>query len=178
MFIVHGNIMALYRYYPYSKGGERNPNFDRNCGKALDLKHYRQRAINNLVNELNELVPKKTVICVVPSSKKGTGEKSGIGMVAYRLSKKGRIRGLNCIERIESIRMVSIGGTRGPLIHETTINVKNEFIFQNKEIWLLDDIVTTGNTLKVCAKKLIGKGALKVQCLAVAATVYEKELKG
>lgn len=53
-------------------------------------------------------------------------------------------------------------------------NVKNaykvnpDFKIQGKRILLIDDVCTTGNTLKECAKTLLESGAKSVICLVIA----------
>lgn len=53
-------------------------------------------------------------------------------------------------------------------------NVKNaykvnpDFKIQGKRILLVDDVCTTGNTLKECAKTLLENGAESVTCLVIA----------
>ena len=53
-------------------------------------------------------------------------------------------------------------------------NVKNaykvnpDFKIQGKRILLVDDVCTTGNTLKECAKTLLESGAESVTCLVIA----------
>lgn len=45
---------------------------------------------------------------------------------------------------------------------------KNPDILQNKHVILVDDVVTTGSTLKECAKTLLANDAKKVSAIAVA----------
>ena len=53
-------------------------------------------------------------------------------------------------------------------------NIKNTFkcVFnlKNKKILLIDDVETTGSTLKECEKALLGAGAKQVYCLTLAKT--------
>jgi len=47
---------------------------------------------------------------------------------------------------------------------------KNIHILKNKNIMLVDDVITTGTTLNTCAKKLIKAGAKKVFVFTLART--------
>lgn len=50
-------------------------------------------------------------------------------------------------------------------------SVKSAAIFKGTRVLLVDDVLTTGYTLKECAKTLKKSGALEVICLALARTI-------
>lgn len=62
---------------------------------------------------------------------------------------------------------------------ERQTNVKDAFgtkhLFKGKRILLLDDIYTTGSTMRECRKALYNAGAEKVYCCTVAYTVMEDD---
>jgi predicted amidophosphoribosyltransferase len=56
------------------------------------------------------------------------------------------------------------------------VNLKGAFladseIVANKNILLIDDIVTTASTLNACALELKNKGAKNVYCAAISTTI-------
>jgi ComF family protein len=60
--------------------------------------------------------------------------------------------------------------------HERYVNLKGAFladseIVANKNILLIDDIVTTASTLNACALELKNKGAKNVYCAAISTTI-------
>jgi ComF family protein len=55
---------------------------------------------------------------------------------------------------------------RKNLINAFTVNNPNKI--KNREIILVDDVYTTGSTLKECSKTLKKAGALKVDCVTIA----------
>jgi len=50
-------------------------------------------------------------------------------------------------------------------------SIKNKKAIEGKRILLIDDIITTGTTLKVCGELLYQAGAKDVQCITLAAGV-------
>lgn len=53
-------------------------------------------------------------------------------------------------------------------------SVIDDIIFKGKNILICDDIITTGNTLKECAKVLLKNGAKTVYCATIASANLEK----
>ena len=169
--INHGGIHALHHYQP--KRGGNNPNFDEVSQQILNLKDSKTPAIKRFANDLHAHIPKDVVLCIVPPSRVGYGDNKSIGLVAKELCNYDRIDGTQCLFRhTELERKLSHGGSRNRATHENSIEVRNSQIFKNKDVWLIDDVVTTGNSMRVCAKKLIDNGAKEVHCIAVGATVW------
>ena len=50
-------------------------------------------------------------------------------------------------------------------------NLNSEKIILNKHILLLDDIISTGNTILACSQILLSKGAKKVTALLLGSTL-------
>lgn len=55
------------------------------------------------------------------------------------------------------------------------INAKNKSLIASKNIWLLDDVATTGSTLFECAKVLKNAGATSVFGLVIARQEFKKK---
>lgn len=55
--------------------------------------------------------------------------------------------------------------------------VKNPSRINNKNILLIDDIYTTGNTINYCAKELKKAGANNICYFTLAKTIYKKDLE-
>lgn len=71
------------------------------------------------------------------------------------------------LERVHS-RQRQVGLTRS----ERLENLKGAFEFrgsiQGKELWLIDDVITTGATMEACAEALLAAGAFRVYAFALA----------
>ena len=91
-------------------------------------------------------------------------------LVAKYISK---LIGLPCLNLLEISKKRVSQHTLG--LYERETNVKDAFKakknIDNKRILLIDDIVTTGNTLKSCARKLKSAGAESVYCATVCKTL-------
>ncbi len=51
--------------------------------------------------------------------------------------------------------------------------VLNEKAFMNKSIVLIDDVITTGATIRSCAQEIMNSGAKEVRVLSLARTINE-----
>ncbi len=171
-FIVHDDIEVLHNYHP--KRGGSNPHFDWISQKIYDLKRSSMESVQYFASQLDYIIPKEIVISIVPSSEAGFGDKATIGLVAKMLC-NGRADGTRCLRRSKGLeKKLRYGGSR---VHENSIEVSDSELIKGKVVWLLDDVVTTGNSMKVCAEKL-RYHAKEVHCIAVGATVYYKNEKG
>ena len=164
---------CLTKYHPYRIMGEINPAFrDSGSGLILDLKEDKPQAIDYFYKKLNDFLPEEAfTICRVPSSDPEKME-SGITTIARRLAAKhGRIDGTLCLVRVKKISKLAHGGLRGENVHLESILIVNKELIEGKNIILLDDVLTTGNSLKACKKILFEAGARKVQAVAIARTI-------
>ncbi|WP_273321188.1 ComF family protein [Vallitalea guaymasensis] len=182
MFKDDNNILYIENYQPYRIYDEIqqkrvvNPKFD--SGMMLDLKDKKKNAMEHyykiLLEELeDELNGQNICITVVPSHKPGCNL-SGVQLVAKKLISKCKcINALKCLERVVEIDKLALGGDRDIDIHLESIEVRNQEIFNNKKVIILDDITTTGNSLLACKLLLKEKGAKKIACVAIAKTENE-----
>lgn len=51
---------------------------------------------------------------------------------------------------------------------ETVYNIKNSELLRNKNMLLVDDVITTGSTMEACAQKLLETGGTKVWAASLA----------
>lgn len=169
-------IEHLYNYHSYwiYPNGEktRNPQFDRNSSLLLDLKKRDATSLNIFAGLLKGIIPKNSTVCIVPSHDPVSVE-SGIKDIANILLKSGLILdAFKCLRRHTKINKLATGGNRSIQIHKDSIDVINPEAIKGKDIFLLDDITTTGNSLIACKALLITAGAKSVRCYALGKTTH------
>lgn len=166
--------------------GSVNENFNKkNGGYILDVKqnieiginYYYHRFIKELTN--TDDIKKAQIITCMPSSQKdriSEGLKRICIMICRRFN---NIKYIKCLNRYKTIDKLAYGGDRNKNVHFNSIEICcEEDIIANKNIILLDDVTTTGNSLLAAKKILEYAGARNVECIALAKTkerntVYE-----
>jgi|TARA_B110000483_G_scaffold129048_1_gene154698 predicted amidophosphoribosyltransferase len=107
--------------------------------------------LNNILNN------KELTICRIPSSTSNT--ENGCDDVIRELTtlnsnyKDGR----KCINRTVSIPKGHLGGERNINIHLLSSEIKNHELLNNKDILLIDDIITTGKSVEAFSKLINNK---------------------
>ena len=147
-------ILHLGIYHPWQKGN--NPNFDDFSRLILDVKNQRERGINYFVNKLRSILSdnEEYVVCVIPNHTKGTAA-SGIRTIAKRLCSPPIIDGTYVLSRFFKTEQKTKGGSRDWQSEMESLNVRNEDLIKGRQVLLLDDVTTTGASLKA-GKYLLG----------------------
>jgi predicted amidophosphoribosyltransferase len=162
------DIITLAFYHP--KRGGSNPDFDAQSQQILRLKHRGQQAIAAYCQFIDPLLAEGFAIAVVPAADSArTG--SGIRDLARLLAAKARTDATSCLVRHTTIPRLSGGGARKLEVHLNSIKVINAHLIKDREVLLLDDVTTSGNSLRACRMLLEQNGASLVKCLALAETV-------
>ncbi len=175
------DILYLGNYHPYwinKELGKKNPFFDKWSGYILDLKEQKESAISFFLKQLDSRIDRSVCIAVVPSHDPEKVTVSGIHQLAQRLVAQGRFDATSCLRRSKKIPKLSYGGERSISVHLQSIVVVNTPLIKGKIVWLLDDISTSGNSLKACRYLLSQAGAKQVKSVALGKTirVIEDEL--
>ena len=162
----------LTKYHPYRIMGEINPKFkESNSGLVLDLKEGKQQALDHFYKKMQNYFGDCFTVCRVPSSDPDNIE-TGIATLARRLAAEhDRIDGTLCLVRTKKIQKLAHGGQRDENVHLESVQVVKKELIEGKDVLLLDDVMTTGNSLKACQKLLFEAGACKVQVFSIAKTV-------
>jgi len=150
---VNDNLRSLFRYHP---------DID-NCWK---FKACNQEIINNIFTKVDELICNDIIICTIPShdpQKLNTG----INLLTNLLAEKGRVDGSRILIRTKKIDKKGTGGVRDKSVDLDSIVANNLTMFQNKVVLLLDDVATSGNSMKACTEILLKNGAKRVSKLAI-----------
>ena len=175
-----GEILFVGHYHRYRQyDGSRNENFGLFDRMVLDLKEGRTWAVDLFVSALERKVDQGAAVCVVPSHKAGKSNKSGIAAVARKLSLAGRTDAVDALLRIKTIRKLSDGGNRNERVHLESIAYNDKICIAGMKVYLLDDVTTSGNSMRACREILLREGGAKsVEMMAVAKTSIEDSHKG
>ena len=109
-------------------------------------------------------------IAVVPSHDPKK-QHSGIRQVAQRIAMRdGRVDATAAIERTAFIRPLHRGGDNSPDVQRLSLTVARPDLVVGRTVVILDDIFTTGNSLRVCRELLLAHGAATVRMFALGKT--------
>lgn len=179
------NIITLGKYYP--KYGRQYRDMDEVSSMVLDIKkdereldprsgeyYYYKKAINYFTDQLRSILSdtQEYVICVIPTHAVGTAP-SGIRTIAKRLCSRPIIDGTEVLSRTFEIPKKAIGGSRDLQKEIESITVRNESIVKDRQVLLMDDVTTTGTSLKAGRCVIERAGAKIVALLALAKTQWE-----
>ncbi len=159
--------MILGVYHPKRRGS--NKDFDERSRQILRLKDRDGQAIASFYKIIEPLLGSGFSVAVVPS-RDATRTGSGIRDVAQRLAVNGRSDATSCLVRHTTIPKLACGGDRRVEVHLGSISVVGAHLIRSREVLLLDDITTTGNSFRACRMLLEQNGAALVKCLALAQT--------
>ncbi|MGD9779026.1 phosphoribosyltransferase [Methanomethylovorans sp.] len=160
----------------HSKAGGQNPNFDEISENILRVKNKEEDAIQYFIERLQSILSKdeEYVICVMPNSEKGICT-SGMMNIAKSLCKSPIIDGTECIKRKVTVPKKSKSLYRKidpeKLKQEIeSLIIENETIIKGKQVLLLDDVATTGTSLKAGRSILKEAGAELVAAIVLGHT--------
>ena len=167
--------MGYYHSYWKWECGEkvRNSKFDNFSSIILDFKKGYAPVIEEFRKSVAKELGSDFPVCVVPSHMASVDNSmSPTARLAKGLVKSNNlIDATNCILRVRSISKLSRGGNRDLAVHLNSVKVVNSDVIKGKTVLLLDDVMTTGNSLGACRQLLLRAGAKNVLCLALAKTV-------
>lgn len=109
-------------------------------------------------------------VCAVPSSSRNpnSGPMLLARAVAHRCSHAFDASGY--LQRTQAVGASHLGNSRGYRKHLDSIQVNPSASVKGEEFLLLDDVTTTGNSLRVCRNLLLGAGASAVVVCALGQT--------
>ena len=162
-------IFNLGIYHPWYDG--HNPNFDAFSRVILDVKDQHIKGINYCTNRLRSILSgtEEYVICIIPTHTVGTAP-SGIRAIAKQLCSHSVIDGTHVISRVFEVPTKTVGGSRDIQSEIKSLAVTDENVVRGQQVLLLDDVTTTGTSLKAGKYLIEQAGAELVVLLALART--------
>ena len=143
----------------------------------LDLKNGDINAIiyfNNILSDLME--DEEIAIATVPPH--ATGESSGVQKLATYLVRdsKNYIDAIRCLERFKTVPKSSqTPGSRNEHTHLDSIRMSDSSLVKDKNVILLDDVITTGSSTNACRKIISKMGAKEVKTVCLGKTIIQVE---
>lgn len=179
-------IWYLDNYHPYRQQGVRNWRFDEASSVMLRFKRGDSEAIGwYLLKMLGKYGRKKYYRDIIESPEtrfvaipghSADNQDSSVHKLARMLSAYYCQEDFSrCLNRKYTVAKLSSGGNRAVMMHYRSIMADENMDVAGKTIFLLDDIVTTGNSLIAGQKILLEAGAAKVYPLAMGRTILEPE---
>lgn len=163
-----GKILYLGQYHPWHGGS--NPAFDEFSGRILDVKDIKAKGIDFFHQRLEpKLLPGITIV-VFPSAAPATVE-SGLMQIAKRLVANERVDGTTCLRRHTAVPKSATGGQRNEAKHLNSIVVENRTVITGKNVLLLDDVTTSGSSIRAGLQLLRAHAPAYLQALCLAKTV-------
>lgn len=181
-------IYFIDEYYPYwiidsNKQKIKNDYFNKGKGEyILKLKNNKNDSIEYYTNKLKSILLYKIkninefdIITYVPSSKTDKDNLALEKILKNICNNYNNLKFKKCLIRVQNIDKLSTGGNRDKEIHIKTININNLEEIKDKNIIIIDDVTSTGNSMIACKEKLKNYGANKVACLSLSKTYTNLE---
>jgi len=177
---VADDIWCIDEYHPFCRGITPN-DFDK---AIMNIKDYeaddwkvrnQKKAENFFLNKLEDIIDtdyqSDIVVCYIPPSK--ANAKSHIGNIASRLCNRlGLIDGTDCLVRTHTINQAHISGDRSAGRQKNSLAIKNKHLLKNASVLLLDDVITSGNSMRDVMDMLINAGASEIIGLGMGITTH------
>lgn len=173
---LHGQditILGPYRPWRYHKeqGGDGS-NYPIHSGRILDLKDSKAAGLDYFCSYISPRIGGYPVVAAVPSHDPANTA-SGIRALADRLEVAVACKNVSAaLVRHTKIQKLAEGGNRSVDVHLASIAVESADLIGGHRVLLLDDVMTTGNSLLACRQLLLAAGAEEVKCVALGRTTY------
>jgi hypothetical protein len=126
-------------------------------------------AIQHFLEKLEKILSDEILIAMIPSHDP-QALTSGLSQLIQRLVTNNRINAATCLVRHTLVGQPSLRGDRSMEKHLRSIKVIDRSLIENRTVLLLDEAVTTGNSMRACKRILMENGAAEVVCLTLGMT--------
>ena len=169
------NIVYIGDYVPWAWHKVFIGGFwDADSIRVLDLKKSKEYALKHYEEHIAKNVNKDYfAVCAIPSHDPEGSDETGIRLLAKRLAARlGIGDGRQFLRRTKLVDKLANGGSRALTVHLDSIKAQHVDQFAGKRLLLLDDVLTSGNSMLACRKILLKAGAAEVVCLALGKTKH------
>jgi len=162
-------IATLGSFIPWGihkdQGGDAS-NYPEHSGRILDVKSGQEAGLKYFADFMAPRIRTPGVVAIVPASDPA---KRGPGLI--KLAKQlAALTPLSdstaALARHTKIAKLGSGGHRDIQVHLDSIAVKHQLIV-GERVFLLDDVLSTGNSMLACRQLLEDAGASDVICMAL-----------
>jgi hypoxanthine phosphoribosyltransferase len=165
-------IFYLGFYHPLYSDFEENEYSE----TILNLKKRDSEAIDFFLNQLCQLMSDEDISVTTVPPHSSSSSYSGIRDLAQRLvkSKKGFNDATLCLNRFKTIDKLSSSSSstsRNLNIHLNSIKINHPELVKDKKVILIDDVLTTGNSVEACKELLMKAGAKTVKIIVLGKTI-------
>lgn len=144
---------------------------DEFSSKILDLKNNDIRAKAYFLSLLNTFNFDNTEAIVVMPSHLPNARPNALKSLAEELaSSHSWIDAVHCLVRTKKIDKLATGGNRSLSTQLSSLDVVNPDMIKGLNVLVLDDVTTSGNSLKAAMKVLLESGAASVSALSLGRT--------
>jgi len=168
-------VLGEYRPWNYHKeNGGTGSNWPEHSCRIMDVKKMRPTGYSYFERGLLTLITQTSAqaVALVPGHDPENG-RSGLRAIIEAYAPRARVAvGVDYLKRTTLIDKLANGGDRSVQVHLDSIVANDPARFRGKSILLVDDVLTTGNSLLACREILLAAGAAKVHSLALAQTTY------
>lgn len=171
---------CLRPYHPYRVGGAQNPAFVHALdGRLLDFKDGVELAVTletrEFLRALEQLeFPFRTLLVVVPGhDAKPSNEGTPLSRAAHALAtvEARCLARPDMLIRTTTVSRKSAGGSRSVQANMESLCVTDPASVRGATVIVLDDTVTTGQSIAAARQRLTQAGARRVGAIALARTV-------
>jgi predicted amidophosphoribosyltransferase len=174
-------VHTLGEYIPHNRQKQTGTRDELSC-KMMNFKAGQKPAVGHFYslleqklgqihNSRDRLLDSPLQIAIIPSSSVGGASTSLIQLANNLATKHRNITALPLLERVTAVESAhKSAGPRSVDLHLQTIRVIQENLMPAIPVLLLDDVSTTGSSMKACYRLLQEAGARSIIPLALLKT--------
>jgi predicted amidophosphoribosyltransferase len=162
-------IQFLGRYYPYKTGLQ-----DAYSRMVLRLKDGFSDALLYFEPLLKAALPNDHVLVIVPSHDPAVVN-SPVRKLVQRVCRSNitLTDATRCVKRTCLRPKLSRGGDRSVAGHLNSLSIADAYLIRGRKVIIIDDVSTTGNSIKAVSQLVLGAGAASVRAITLAQTTYQ-----